>query len=255
MAAVGILSAFTQGMSQVKSRIKIAVFLCLSLVLIRGEAGLKHGPFPIKRSPIAEMTYTFVRKLEVEATASQLASSSIDGTIKLLNDVVIAISETEMKTYRAGTVLNPTLNPSDDILIPAGVTVSNPASVDGSIASGRFAYLGNAPRFQPENLEMVASKMGHSLRVKAWVSQDTIDGYELALLTRFKGFYDSFMLPTMHFEILESLVSIAKNTQNVNTKKWATVASYYSKHFLENQAVDIYSKTSAEDQYKEIILT
>lgn len=255
-----------------KKVVFVACLTSLALFLVRGDANEKRGPFPIKRSPVKSMAWTYVRKLEAPTLASALAAKSPDGTITLLDNVVIktpvldpvtglpqvnpdGTAVIEETTYFAGTVLNPSVNPSDDILIPTNISVSNAAMADGHYTVGRFAYLGNAPRFTSDNLEMVASKMGHSLRVKAWVTPETINGYELALLTRFKGFYDAFMKPTMHFETLQSLEQIAQSSKNVDTKKWFTVASYYGKHLLENPNSDIYAPTSTEAEYKETILT
>lgn len=226
----------------------------LSFLLIQGHAGNEGGPFAVKRTVISKMPYTFVRKLEEPTLVSVLARSSPDGTITLRDDVVISVPGKEDRTYAAGTVLNPILNPEDDILLPIDVSVSNLMVADGKYTVGRFAYLGNVPRFESENLEMFASKMGHSLRVKAWVTPEIIDGYELALLTRFQGFYSAFMKPTMHFEQLQSMEAIAASAKNPDVKKWATVASYYSKHLIENPVLDIYATPATEAEYKQTIL-
>lgn len=248
---------------RIKTLVFTATLSSLSLFLTHGEAGSKRGPFPIKRTQISSMPFTYVKKLEAPTQASQLAASSPDGSITLMDEVTITVSVTgadglptlEDHIYAAGTVLNPTLYPSDDLLIPKDISVSHAAVADGKYTVGRFAYLGNAPRFEPENLEMFASKMGHSLRVKAWVNAGTIDGYELALITRFKGFYDAFMNPSMHFETLQDMAALAESARTEDAKKWATIASYYSKHLLENPLLDIYSKTANEMEYKETILT
>lgn len=257
---------------RIKTLVFTATLSSLSLTLTSGEAGNKKGPFPIKRTAIAAMPYTYIRKLEAPTMVSALTASSADGTVTLMDEVIVQDPVMDPMTglpqigadglpvlvdhiYAAGTVLNPSLNPLDDLLLPRDVSVSNAAVADGNHTVGRFAYLGNAPRFESENLEMYASKMGHSLRVKAWVTAATVDGYELALLTRFKGFYDAFMKPSMHFETLQDLVAVAERTKNTDAKKWATVASYYSKHLLENPLLDIYVKTADENEYKQTILT
>lgn len=249
-----------------------ACIATLGLVLVQGSANENRGPFPVKRSPIKAMPWTFVRKLEAPAQASALAASSPNGTITLLDDVIVRTPAIDPVTglssvnfdgtpmlidtvYAAGTVLSPSINPAHDILIPTGISVSHATVADGNYTVGRFAYLGNAPRFDSENLEMVASKMGHSLRVKAWVTENTIATYELDLLTRFKGFYDAFSKPTMHFERLQSLSKIADEATNSDTKKWFTVASYYGKHILENSLTDIFAPTETEEEYKQTILT
>src|SRR5947209_8078830 len=39
---------------------------------------------------------------------------------------------------------------------------------------GRYLYVGDAPRFEAKDLEMYTSKMGLTLRIKAWVSEDLV---------------------------------------------------------------------------------
>ncbi len=240
----------------------------LSLALV-GEANAKRGPFPIVRTAVTALPYTFVSKLEEPTRVTELASGQADGSILLRDTVTVKAPVIDLatnlpvigpdgkvvladRTIPGNTILNPTLNPADDFELPIGVSVSHPEIADGLVTMGRFAYLGNVPRFESENMELFASKMGHSLRVKAWVTQATLNNYEFGLLTRFRGFYDAFIKPKMHFERLQNLKEIAANLKDTtpreaNVKKWTTVASYYANHLLENTTLDIYSKTSTED--------
>ena len=235
----------------------IVLFVLSSVSKPTAFALFQHemGPFPVKRMAIEKMPFTQQVKLEKTTKASELAKNSKTKKIKVLNSF-----DKEGRHISAGTVLSPFSNDEDNILIPVGITVTYPTEINGDLTIGRFAYLGDAPRFESSELEMVASKMGHTLRVKAWVTEARIAQYEFHLLNRFSGFYEAFMRDSMHFVGLKSIENAAKNATDPDLKKWYTVASYYSKHVLENGFFDVYQKTANpnkedENRYKMGVLT
>lgn len=231
------------------------------------------GPFSIEKTSSEKFEYNFDFKIEAASGqhATDLASSSPDGTIKLKDAVTVQVGKIdpvtllpvlnsdntpvmEVKVYPAGTILNPTLNPDDDILIPKNVTITYKRIANDQLYSGRFAYYGVAPRFTSDNLEMTASKMAHTLRVKAWVTTDLVKNYEFTLLSRFKGFYDAFSQPTMHFVPLKSLKKLADEQTSTDMKKWYKVVGFYEDTLLERAGLDIYTPTD-DLTYKDTILT
>ena len=126
---------------------------------------------------------------------------------------------------------------------------------DATLNVGSYVYLGDVPRFDPQTLEMVASKMGHTLRVKAWVTQALKDSYEQTLILRWKERYDAFEKSTVHLYPLKNLQTLANQTQDSNTKKFYQTAAYYSTHYLDNSAINIYDQTASEDTYRDNLLT
>jgi hypothetical protein len=238
------------------------------------SAATTDGPFPIERTQVTNVKYSFDRKLEIDRMSGELAaeSASEDGTITLKTSIVVKKAVIDPVTlmpvlnpdgtalttdvaYAAGTILNPSLNPDDNILLPKGVTVTNKVTANGPKTIGRFTYYGNAPRFTNDNLEMTASKMGHSLRVKAWVTSDMMIKHEYKLLMRFKGIYDAFMNPKIHVSRLKSFTQMANATSNSDLKKWYQVAAHYSQPLIENSSVNVYDRTKDEVTTKTIILT
>ncbi len=253
------------------------VSLAFAAIANRAESK-EYGPFVVKLSDIDNMTFTFNRKLEKPTQALDLAARDgggitlTDGLLTLKNDVTIDVPVIDPTTnlpqvgadgkpvtnpvlYPAGTVLDPTRKPADNILLPKDVTVSAVAIANGKYSIGRFGYVGVAPRFDSKNLEMFASKMGHSLRVKAWITQDILDTYEFTLLSRFKSYSDMLAKPTIHLETLQDIRQLAANASSADMRKWYSVASYYSKHLYENATMDIYKTPSSDDEYKRLILT
>jgi hypothetical protein len=261
---------FKSGMkSPIRASLFAALVLTTGLSLLTAHAE-KDGPFPISLSSVDHMAYTFYRKLEAPTQAINLARyapdgiTQLDGIVTLLNKVTIQTQTLDpvtnatvitTVTYPAGTRLNPTVNPEDNILIPVGVMVTTHSVANGDFPFGRFAYLGVVPRFESANLEMVASKMGHTLRVKAWVTPDILDSYEFTLLSKFKSYHDMIMSDTIHLEPLRDLKKIAADAPTAELKKWYTVASYYGKHLYENSKLDIYRSDLPELDYKRMILT
>lgn len=256
------------------SRRGVFAFIGLAITLsLAANAGrrMRRGPFPITRSHIDKMTFTFKRKLEAPTQALALATHGIltDGLLTLDDAVTIQAIDPVTKlppigadglpvppvVYPAGTVLDPRTNPADDILIPKGITVSSTALADGDYEIGRFAYLGVVPRFESKNLEMFASKMGHTLRVKAYVTQDVLDTYEFTLLDRFKSFSDMFAKPTIHLEPLKDLRQMADAASNADARKWFSVAAMYSKNLYDNESHDVFATPASESDYKRLILT
>ncbi len=236
------------------------------------------GPFPVRRTPVDPMSFTYTRKLEAVTAAIDLATwvpspaQLVDGVLTLQNSAKVqapvvdpatglvqvdAAGKTvyETKTLAAGTVLDPTRNPADNVILPKDLTVTALVSVSGNLTFGRFAYLGVAPRFEAKNLEMFASKMGHSLRVKGYVTQALLDGYEFQLLSKFKSYYDMFARTTVHLEPLRDLKQMAATERNPDRKKWTTVASFYSKTLYENPTINVFDSSLSEPAYKNAILT
>jgi hypothetical protein len=270
-------SCFFNGMSRHLKKLFFSltlVSIASSFVIANVEA---YGPMPVVASPITNMNLTFNRKLEVPTQALDLAVRDsgglklTDGLIVLQDDVTIDAPVLDPNTnlpqvgpdgkplttpilYKKNTILDPLNKPEDNILLPVDVTVSANAVINGDFPIGRFGYIGVAPRFASKNLEMFASKMGHSLRVKAFVTQDILDTYEFNLLSRFKSYSDMLAKPTIHLETLQNLKQMAANSTNASMKKWYTVTSYYGKHLYENRTLDIYDQTTSEADYKTTIL-
>jgi hypothetical protein len=237
-----------------------------------------YGPFVIDRSHIDNVTIPYRRKLEKPTMALDLATSAGGGLVLvdgvLTTDIAFTanIQAIDPATnapqvdadgkpvltptdFAAGATLNPKVNAADNVLIPKDVTVTTQATANGDYSIGRFGYLGYAPRFKPENLEMYASKMGHSLRVKGWVTQDLVDTYEYALLSRFKSYSDMFGKTTIHLQPVKDISQLAANTKNSANKKWYTVASYYSKNLYDTALHEIYTPPASDDEYKQTVLT
>jgi hypothetical protein len=112
---------------------------------------------------------------------------------------------------------------------------------------GRYLYLGDAPKFEGEEIEMTISKMSLTTRVTAHVNQNRIDNYAKQMLERWGRIDTAFN--DERFE-LHPLVRL----QDLNTKKstnneaWVKIASQYSSHILEDFG-DIYSLKRNASQF------
>ena len=261
-----------------KARFAVLASLLLSVSLTLVPAIAKYDPIKIVPSHIDQMTFTFSLKLETDTPAIEVAvhnpegSKLVDNVITFVDAVTLNIPVIDPTTnlpqvgadgkpvtnpvaYPAGTILNPLANPADNLLLPKGLMVKMTAIADGDFRIGRFAYLGVAPRFESKNLEMFASKMGHTLRVKAYVTQSMLDMYEFTLLSKFKSYSDMFAQDKIHIEPLQSFKDLAAQTSSPSMKKWYSVVSLYSKHIFETLGLDIYDTPSSDDEYKRLILT
>ncbi|MBS1963542.1 MAG: hypothetical protein JST04_15105 [Bdellovibrionales bacterium] len=240
------------------SRARVSAFFGIVLSLSFAAQAEKYGPFPIRRSAVEKMAYSFRVKLEEPTMALDLANSGhlTDGLLTLMNDVTIKapIDPVTKKTklgpdgqplpdmlYPAGYVLDPKNKPEDNILLPKDVMVTAAAMADGKYEIGRFAYLGVAPRFESKNLEMYASKMGHTLRVKGFVTRDVLDSYEFTLLDRFASYAKMLDNPKIRLEPLKDLAKMSEKASNGDSKKWFAVAAMYSHHLYDDGSGDIYS--------------
>ncbi|RYZ88444.1 MAG: hypothetical protein EOP04_09390 [Proteobacteria bacterium] len=248
--------------------VMVVLISCLSTALSFGSESAK-GPFPIRRTRLEKLSFTYNRKLEKPTQALKLSKQSpglteLSGGVLVIKDnTTVNYSEADeltgelvkkSKVLTAGTVLDPQNNPGDDLLLPKGLMVGSEAVASGDLTFGRFAYLGVAPRFDSKNLEMFASKMGHTVRVKGFITQSLMDSYEFQLLSKFKAYVTMLMKSTVHLDPLKSLAQMAEKDRNFQRKKWTTVASYYSQHLLENSELDIYASAGLEIEYKRTIL-
>lgn len=98
---------------------------------------------------------------------------------------------------------------------------------------GRYLYVGPAPRFEAEDLELTVSKMGLTLRVKAWVRPELIANYESEMRARYQriadAFYGNDALTFIRPASVEDLSRFAKSS---NDHAWLTKAAPYLGHEL-----------------------
>ena len=263
-------------MSNARLAVIASVLFSVGLAVIPAQA--KRGPFPVTLSHIDNMTFVYLKVLEKPTQALYLASHDpeklkhTDGVLTLENDVVVKMKVLDpatglpqvdaagkpvlvRTTLAAKTVLNPLVNPLDDVLLPKGAKITLVALADGDFPIGRFGYLGVAPRFDSKNLEMFASKMGHTLRVKGYVTREMLDNYEFTLLDRFNSYATMFADETIHLERLRDFDDLAQSAPTSDLRKWYGVAKIYSKHLFETVGLDIYQEPLSEADYKRLILT
>lgn len=105
--------------------------------------------------------------------------------------------------------------------------------------SGRYIYLGDAPKFEGKELEITISKMNLTTRVTAHISQEKIDSYANQMFLRWKTIDDALMDPAFS---LHPLVKISKLAEGkpAAVQAWAKIAEQYSSHILETTGLDIY---------------
>lgn len=103
---------------------------------------------------------------------------------------------------------------------------------------GRFLYVGAAPKFDANELELTVSKMSLTLRATGWMSQAKIDGYALQLLKRWEQIDSTMQDPAF---VLHPLVKIQGLPTKDTSIAWAKIASQYSGHVLENRGVEVYN--------------
>ena len=233
--------------------------LGLSLI-ISSITTVYAGPFTTVPTTATPFNFSLEDKLEVPTlidfpgtvsgatTATRAEIDPVTGKAKLDqsgNPVLDTLS------IPNGTVLTG----AEGYTLPIDATIMKAAVSDATLNVGSYVYLGDVPRFDPQNLEMVASKMGHTLRVKAWVTQALKDSYEQTLILRWKERYDAFEKSTVHLYPLKNLQTLANQTQDSNTKKFYQTAAYYSTHYLDNSAINIYDQTASEDTYRDNLLT
>lgn len=127
--------------------------------------------------------------------------------------------------------------------------------------TGRYLYLGEVPKFEGSEIEIIISKMALTARVTAHVNQGRIDTYANQLFMRWQRISDAMTDPVFS---LHPLVKISKLAEDkpLATQAWARIAEQYSSHILEKTSADIYldSRNSknfvsnqVEDEYKTTI--
>jgi hypothetical protein len=107
--------------------------------------------------------------------------------------------------------------------------------------SGRYIYLGDVPKFEGEEIEVIISKMSLTTRVTAHVSQSRLDNYAQQLYLRWKNLDDALEDSSLSLHPLVKISELAKN-KTASVQAWATVAEQYSKHILDTENNDIYLK-------------
>lgn len=77
--------------------------------------------------------------------------------------------------------------------------------------SGRYIYLGDVPKFEAQEIELIISKMSLSTRVKAYVNQELIDNYAKQLYFRWKTIRDAFEDRSLSFHPLIKISDLAQD--------------------------------------------
>lgn len=127
--------------------------------------------------------------------------------------------------------------------------------------TGRYIYLGDAPKFDATELEITISKLNLTARVTAYVNQGRIDTYARQLFMRWKSLQDASSDPIFSFHPLVKISKLAEG-QPKNTQAWAKIAEQYSTHILDKTGINVYHdvrnknnfiSNEVEDRYKETI--
>lgn len=122
--------------------------------------------------------------------------------------------------------------------------------------AGKYLYVGTAPRFAPEDLELVTSKVGLTLRVSGRVTQELRDTYALFLYKRFRRIADAFLSESsMSFVPYKSLATLEATAKRGSTKLWLKIAAPYATHVLEGRGVSIERHEAGKDAQKREVLT
>ena len=126
---------------------------------------------------------------------------------------------------------------------------------------GRYLYVGTAPKFSGEEIELTVSKMSLTLRATGWISQDKVDNFAAHLYKRWEQIDKTMESPDFVLHPLVKLQSLATKDTSI---AWTKIAEQYSSHILENRGVEIYnSKRNASsleaagkvDEYRQAIST
>ncbi len=127
--------------------------------------------------------------------------------------------------------------------------------------TGRYLYLGDVPKFEGSEIEIIISKMALTARVTAHVNQGRIDTYANQLFMRWQRISDAMTDPVFSLHPLVKMSKLAENLP-ASTQAWVRIAEQYSTHILEKNSSDIYlgkrnSKNyvsnQVEDDYKNTI--
>lgn len=103
---------------------------------------------------------------------------------------------------------------------------------------GRYMYVGTAPKFNGNELELTVSKMSLTLRATGWMTQEKIDSYASQLYKRWEQIDSTMQDPKFALHPLVKLESIATAATSI---AWTKIAGQYSKHVLENRGVEVYN--------------
>ena len=123
---------------------------------------------------------------------------------------------------------------------------------------GKYLYVGTAPRFEADELFMVSSKVGLTLRVTASVSDSLRNRYAQILFERFYKIYQAFSIDSKKdFIPLQTYKKLESRAKDSSTRLWLKIAEPYSKHVLENHGVDFneVNASSVISSNKEKVLT
>jgi len=109
---------------------------------------------------------------------------------------------------------------------------------------GRYMYVGTAPGFNGDEIELTVAKMSLTLRATGWMKQERIDNYSKELYQRWEKIDETLQDPNFVLHPLVKLMSLPTKDTSI---AWAKIAAQYSDHVLENRGVEVYnSKRNAE---------
>ena len=109
---------------------------------------------------------------------------------------------------------------------------------------GRYLYVGTAPKFESNEIELTVSKMSLTLRATGWISQAKINSYASQLYKRWELIDSTMQDPAF---VLHPLVKLQSLPTKETSIAWAQIASQYSSHVLENRGVEVFnSKRNAK---------
>jgi hypothetical protein len=113
---------------------------------------------------------------------------------------------------------------------------------------GRYLYVGTAPKFNGEEIELNISKMSLNLRATGWLTQEKIDQFAQMLFERWEQIDSTMEHPDFVLHPLVKLESLATKDTSI---AWTKIAGQYSSHVLENRGVEVYnSKRNASSLEK-----
>lgn len=126
---------------------------------------------------------------------------------------------------------------------------------------GRYLYVGTAPKFASNELELTVSKMSLTLRAQGYMTQAKIDDYANQLYRRWQQIESTLQDPNFNLHPLMKLSSIATKDSSI---AWSKIADQYTGHVLDNRGVEVYGakrnvksleEAGIEDQYRRDIST
>jgi hypothetical protein len=126
---------------------------------------------------------------------------------------------------------------------------------------GRYLYVGVAPKFNSDEIELTVSKMSLTVRATGQITQAKMDGYASQLYKRWEQIDTTMQDPSFVLHPLVKLQSLATRDTSI---AWAKIAAQYSPHVLENRGVEVYNAkrnarsleaAGTEDEYRRSIST